>query len=89
MLPSNVTVETHDFQNTNFTIYLLWEAQEADDTYSVTVNAMQTSTTYNTTLPTLTLEGFYNVPTMISLVGINCVGRSESVAKVVHEGNTE
>ena len=65
---------TYDFQTENFTILLSWEVQRANDIYIITVNMTGTGITYNTTMPTFMLKGFYSVLMLISLVGINCVG---------------
>ena len=87
--PSNFTAKISDFQTESFTIFLSWEVLSADHniSYAISVKMTENNIAYNTTMPPLLLEGFYNVPMLISVVTVNCGGHSISATRVVHEGN--
>ena len=80
--PSNVRVQTTDFQTEKFTILLSWDGQEADN-YTVNIISYSVLTT---TVPSLHFEAEYNIPILITLRAVNCAGESEQVTVNVSVG---
>jgi hypothetical protein len=84
--PSNVMVNTENFQPDNFSIIISWESREDEvvDEYRILTNTTTQSIT--TTNTTVVLEGVYNIPLEIRVSAINCAGTSAEVTEEVFVG---
>ena len=76
----SVTVETSNFQNEKYSIFISWIVQNAMNT-EITLNATLQSACINNTSDCV-LEGEYNVPLLINITAINCTGAAEELVTV-------
>ena len=87
--PSNVVVETENFQTDHFSIKLSWDSQNTAlvDTYRISINNTAEFVETDTTMHIF--EGKYDYYLTINISAVNCAGRSEGVVVEVYEGITK
>ena len=70
----------------NFTTCLTWQSHKSDMYYLI--NTSRSDMRYNETSTEICLIAEYNTPLQVSVVTVNCAGKSESVTTDISIGMT-
>ena len=74
-LPPDVEFNITSFSVENFTMCLTWQSQKSDIYYLI--NTSRADMKYNMTSIEICVTTEYNNPLQISVVAVNCAGKSE------------
>ena len=83
-LPPDVEFNITSFSVENITVCLTWQSQKSDIYYLI--NSSRADMKYNMTSTEICETKEYNTPLQISVVAVNCAGKSESMTIDINIG---
>ena len=84
--PPNVEFIITSYSVENFTTCLTWQSHKSDMYYLI--NTSRSDMRYNETSTEICLIAEYNTPLQVSVVTVNCAGKSEPVTVDISIGMT-
>ena len=84
--PPDVEFIITSYSIENFTTCLTWQSHKSDTYYLI--NTSRSDMRYNQTSTEICLIAEYNTPLQVSVVTVNCAGRSEPVTVDISTGMT-